>query len=92
LLQNVNLESEEGCAMTQGTSNRPTIDTVPLPDRPIGAMKVPVELATEFKDDLRIVSKHWVWGIPVPDRFLDERFSKMMGKDMEVFLVPRENL
>ena len=64
------------------------IDTVPLPEK--GTVKIPEKLAQEFMRDLRVVVRHpWVVGIPVPDRLVKPELLKLIGRDMEIFIVPK---
>lgn len=67
------------------------INTVPLPERPLRVeIKIPVALAQEFKEDLRIVIRHpWIIGIPVPERLLDRELVKKLGKELEIIIAPR---
>jgi hypothetical protein len=65
-----------------------SIDTVPLPERPV-KFKIPADLIKEFGADMRVVLKPHLTGIPVPDRLVDKKLAKLIGKNFQVMITPK---
>lgn len=70
------------------------IDTVPLPEKTM-SVRVPASLLKEFKEDVRFVVKdHLIWGIPVPEFFIqnlakNKELFDDVSERFDIMLIPR---
>jgi hypothetical protein len=70
------------------------IDIVPLPDKTMD-VEIPQRYLKEFESDLRVVFKPWIFGIPVPELFLEQMLKNRgmltdITERFDVMLIPKK--
>lgn len=65
---------------------RVAIGTVPLPEM---SFRIPRELIKVFEVDPRVIRRHELYGIILPERLLSDQLREIVGQDFDVFLIPK---